>query len=474
MGVLQLWLSVFTPFIFVSLVCSEANTDEVTSLPGISPKLITFKQYSGYLNATGTRRFHYWFVESESNPAKDPVVFWMNGGPGCSSLIGFFSENGPFLPSNDGKTLALNPYRWNKIANMVFLESPAGVGFSYSASSVPNTSDEEVAQDNYLAVQNFFVKYPNLKANPFYLTGESYCGIYTPTLAVKILEGNATINMQGFMIGNPLVNYSLNTNSLMYYAFWHGVISAKMWEEMLQYCCNDGDDCTFYQSTNENCKVRVDQANSLVYKQGLNPYALYQDCYKGIPPHLHQYITNMNGIYPEYKSKWKQIREEIRKQPKVSPAPRLGGQKVGSLDCVNSTAMTAYLNTATVQKAIHVTATTNWATCSDAVSDNYVRNYKDMTPQFQKLLRSYRSLIYHGDTDMECNFLGGEWFVENLGQPVKVAYRDWTYNNQVAGFVKEFENITYMTVKASGHMVPQYKPAQAYQMFSNFLLNKPQ
>ena len=81
-----------------------AAADEITHLPGL-PQNVTFKQYSGYLDGGKGRHLFYWFVESEKNPSADPLVLWLNGGPGCSSLIGFLKENGPFRVKADGKTL---------------------------------------------------------------------------------------------------------------------------------------------------------------------------------------------------------------------------------------------------------------------------------------------------------------------------------------------------------------------------------
>ena len=94
----------------------------MTSLPGYSDP-INFDQYSGYLNGSvdGNIQLHYWLVESQSNPGKDPLVLWLNGGPGCSSLDGFLEEHGPFLVDDSGTTLHHNPYSWNKIANMLYL-----------------------------------------------------------------------------------------------------------------------------------------------------------------------------------------------------------------------------------------------------------------------------------------------------------------------------------------------------------------
>ena len=109
----------------------EALADQVFNLPGAENLDFKFNQFSGYLKVNNTKNLHYWFVESMSNPAKDPLAFWTNGGPGCSGLLGFLTEQGPFRPNKD-MSLSFNEYTWNSVANMVFVEQPCGVGFSYS------------------------------------------------------------------------------------------------------------------------------------------------------------------------------------------------------------------------------------------------------------------------------------------------------------------------------------------------------
>ena len=109
----------------------EALADQVTNLPGAEALTVNFNQFSGYIKVNGTKNLHYWLVESQGNPATDPVAFWTNGGPGCSGLLGAFTEQGPFRPNKD-LTLSYNEYSWNTVANMVFIEAPCGVGFSYS------------------------------------------------------------------------------------------------------------------------------------------------------------------------------------------------------------------------------------------------------------------------------------------------------------------------------------------------------
>ncbi|VDK65893.1 unnamed protein product [Gongylonema pulchrum] len=96
-------------------LATRKEYDRVWFLPGLTfePR---FKQYSGYLNGVPGNYLHYWFVESQRNPAEDPLLLWLNGGPGCSSVGGLLYEHGPFRPNPDNKTLFENNYSWNKVS----------------------------------------------------------------------------------------------------------------------------------------------------------------------------------------------------------------------------------------------------------------------------------------------------------------------------------------------------------------------
>ena len=196
-SVLLLLLAAFTK--------ASKQSDEIKILPGWN-KTLPSKQYSGYLTTgSGDRHLHYWFVESESSPADTPLVVWFNGGPGCSSLDGFFYEHGPFIPSDDGSTLLLRETRWSSLANMLYIEAPAGVGFSYSDSKSYSFNDDTTAEDNFNAIQDFFAMYPEYLSHKFYLTGESYAGIYVPTLAYTILKHTDA----GTYTGAPLIGIAV-------------------------------------------------------------------------------------------------------------------------------------------------------------------------------------------------------------------------------------------------------------------------
>jgi len=170
-----------------------AEDDKVTTLP----LNITFatNTYSGYLDVNGTtKKLHYMFTESFSDPATDPLIIWFNGGPGCSSLLGFFQENGPWIvddSNNATGTIYENPYPWNMRANVMYLESPAGVGFSVGASDADwKHNDFSQGADAFAALQNFFLRFPHLVANDIWVSGESYGGIYVPMLTWQIHQAN--------------------------------------------------------------------------------------------------------------------------------------------------------------------------------------------------------------------------------------------------------------------------------------------
>nr|XP_025685224.1 serine carboxypeptidase-like 31 [Arachis hypogaea] len=162
------------------------NGDVVRGLPG--QPAVDFEHYAGYvtINETNGRALFYWFFEAITNPDDKPLVLWLNGGPGCSSVgYGATQEIGPFLVDSDGQGLKFNNLSWNQEANILFLESPVGVGFSYSntSSDYDQLGDQKTANDAYTFLHNWFLKFPSYRTRTFYIAGESYAGVYYPELA---------------------------------------------------------------------------------------------------------------------------------------------------------------------------------------------------------------------------------------------------------------------------------------------------
>jgi len=163
------------------------------------------KQYSGYLdNEEDDKHLFYWFFESRNDPANDPVVLWLNGGPGCSSLTGLFMELGPSSITKDVE-VKFNPASWNANASVIFLDQPVNVGYSYSSSSVSNTV--AAGKDVYALMTLFFEQFPEYSQQSFHIAGESYAGHYIPVFASEILSHKKrNINLQSVLIGNGLTD----------------------------------------------------------------------------------------------------------------------------------------------------------------------------------------------------------------------------------------------------------------------------
>jgi len=174
-------------------------------------------QFSGYLDATDgcdTKtngdecKLHYWLALAEEDPMNKPVVMWLNGGPGSSSVLGFLTELGPLLVNATGG-LMYNPYSWTKLANVFALEAPIGVGYSYCANQqkgqVCKNTDKFTASASRAALVDFFKnKFPELSKNDFFITGESYAGVYIPTLTKEILDhASDSVNLKGIAVGDP-------------------------------------------------------------------------------------------------------------------------------------------------------------------------------------------------------------------------------------------------------------------------------
>ncbi|KAK4408995.1 Serine carboxypeptidase-like 48 [Sesamum angolense] len=180
--------------------------------------------HAGYykLQHTKDARMFYFFFESR-NSTTDPVVIWLTGGPGCSSELALFYENGPFhIASN--LSLAWNDFGWDKISNLIYVDQPTGTGFSYSSDDDDIRHDEEgVSNDLYDFLQAFFKEHPQYAKNDFYITGESYAGHYIPAFAARVHQGNKNreglhINLKGFAIGNGLTNPEIQYKAYTDYA----------------------------------------------------------------------------------------------------------------------------------------------------------------------------------------------------------------------------------------------------------------
>ena len=124
---------------------------------------------------------------SKKDPKNSPNIIWFNGGPGCSSMLGLLQEHGPYAWEDGAPGFTQNKYSWNNEANMFYIESPANVGFSVCPDlNECQWTDDNSAEDNKVAILNLLQKFPELKDNEVYISGESHGGIYVPRVMEKL------------------------------------------------------------------------------------------------------------------------------------------------------------------------------------------------------------------------------------------------------------------------------------------------
>jgi len=457
-------------FLFISFVYGKPIKDpsgyQVTSVPGFKGDL-PFKSYAGYFPVNdGEKKLFFWFAESQNNPSTDPVVLWLNGGPGCSSFDGFVYEHGPFYfnsgPMGAQQNLTLNPNSWNMVANMIYLDSPAGVGLSYSTNTDDyNTDDKITAHDSSNFLQYFFSQFPEFNSNDFYIAGESYAGIYVPTLAQQVLLYNKQhptnqINIKGILVGNGVTDEVFDGNAWVPFIWGHSFIPNEVYTSIVANCGPN-----YWNASSPECNDLFDNATNMV--QDLNIYNVYADCY-GLQPERKVYEP-MHQL--RYRMK-QRIRDFVKEKKFGSRAPEF------DVPCIDSSRATAWINQDSLRTAIHALPVSqlNWTICSDVL--NYTEQYTTVIPIYKQLLQNgYRILVYSGDVDMCVPNTGTEAWTSSLNLPLVSYWRPWIVNNQVAGYVTTYKQLTYATIKGSGHMVPQYKPQQALAFFTRFLNDQP-
>ncbi|XP_048138203.1 serine carboxypeptidase-like 20 [Rhodamnia argentea] len=475
---------------FVFTQCAPEKAP-VTQLPGFNGSFPS-KHYSGYVTIGPHHRRHlfYYFVTSERDPSKDPVVLWLNGGPGCSSFDGFVYEHGPFNFEAAKKQkslprLHLNPYSWSKVSNIIYLDSPAGVGLSYSKNSSDyQTGDIKTALDSHTFLLKWFKLYPEFLPNPFFIAGESYAGIYVPTLAVEVANGidagvKPILNLKGYIVGNGVADEKFDGNALVPFVHGMGLISNDLFEEVNRECKGN-----YYNSSSSTCDSKLTKVYQVIV--GLNIYDILEPCYHGpstrkvaasndrLPVSFRQ-LGETERPLPVRKRMFGRawpLRAPVRDGP-VPTWPQLLNSV--SVPCTNDEVATAWLNDKAVRKAIHAeeqSVAGAWELCTDRISYNHdagsmIKYHRNLTS------RGYRALIFSGDHDMCVPYTGSEAWTRSLGYKIVDEWRSWISNEQVAGYIQGYENnLTFLTIKGAGHTVPEYKPREALDFFSRFLRGK--
>ncbi|KAE8699945.1 Serine carboxypeptidase-like 46 [Hibiscus syriacus] len=373
--------------------CSEAVMGKTC---GVQPSNLRFQKFSGYVTVDYKKHkaLFYYFVEAETDPASKPLVLWLNGE-----------------------------------ANMLYLETPIGVGFFYAtnSSSYVTVDDEITARDNLVFLKNWYKKFPNYRHRDLYITGESYAGHYIPQLAKLMVEFNMKqnlFNFKGIALDNPVMEFATDFNSRAEYFWSHGLISDSTYK-MFTLVCN------YSRYVSKYYRDSVSSSCSEVMSQVSRETSKFVDKYdEPLDVCISSVLSQSMAINPL------QVSERI--------------------DVCVKEKIVNYLNRKDVRKALHarLVGVRRWIVCSN-ILDYQLLNLEIPT------ISIVGSLIKAG--------------IPELGLETIVPYRVWFEGKQVGGWTQVYDNILSFATNNRGasHEAPFSQPERSIMLFKSFLEGKP-
>ena len=419
-----------------------------------------FEHSAGYfaLNRTSAAEMFYFLFRSRA-PASDssPVVLWMTGGPGCSSEIALFGENGPYVVNADAATLRVSEFGWDAVSNLVYVDQPIGTGFSYSTDPADDVHDEKrVADDMLQFLSEFADTHPEFAGRDFFVTGESYAGHYVPAVAYRVFReqqlGNGpTFTLRGLAIGNGLTMPEIQYGAYADYALGMDLVS----EEAASNARALVPECQAKIARCGGSAGPVGPAGESAKKRALCTDAV-AFCQQ-IPGMLLDAAGDVN-VY------------DVRK-PCVVPGL-----------CYNFSAVASFLNLPSTRAALGVARpeTPSWRSCDDKVHADMMADWmRDLEPVIPPMLEAgVRVMVYAGEDDFICNWVGNRRWVRAMpwsGAAAFVATRaePFVVDGVTGGEVIEAGALAFVKMSQSGHMVPMDQPKNALAMLDRFVRGVP-
>ncbi|XP_014510754.1 serine carboxypeptidase-like 50 [Vigna radiata var. radiata] len=390
----------------------------------------------GYLpiNPTSASAIFYAFYEAQNSTlpvSQTPLLIWLQGGPGCSSMLGNLYELGPWRVTQS-LTLQPNPGSWNRIFGLLFLDSPIGSGFSVASTPEEIPRDQNaVAKHLFAAITNFLQLDPLFKHRPIYITGESYAGKYVPAIGYYILKKNENldasqrVNLAGVAIGDGLTDPETQVLSHAVNAYYAGLINERQKNEL-----EKGQLEAVGLIQMRNWSEATDARNKVLRR-----------------------LQDMTGLATLY--------DYTRKTPYED-------------DLVER-----FLNIPEVKKTLGVKESFVYEICSDVVGKalhgDVMKSVKQMV---EYLVRKSRVLLYQGEYDLRDGVVQTEVWVktmkwEGIEEFLNAERKIWKVNGELAGYVQSWKSLTNVVVLGAGHLLPTDQPLHSQAMIEGWVLQKP-
>uniref|UniRef100_A0A8D0B6T3 Probable serine carboxypeptidase CPVL n=2 Tax=Salvator merianae TaxID=96440 RepID=A0A8D0B6T3_SALMN len=427
--------------LFLTPYIESGRTEEGRQLSLVGPLPgANVKSYSGYLtvNKTHNSNLFFWFFPAQVQPENAPVLLWLQGGPGGTSMFGLFVEHGPYVVHKN-LTLSERNFPWTSKFSMLYIDNPVGTGFSFTDDAAGYAVNQnDVGRDLYSALIQFFQLFPEYQKNDFYATGESYAGKYVPAVGYYIHIQNPTakikINFKGVAIGDGLCDPEMMLGGYAEFLYQIGLVDEKQ-RDYVQQQTDLGAIYIQQQKWREAFEVfdvllNGDETGSPSYTQnvtGCSNYFNFLDCQE---PEDQEYFGGLLAL--------PQVRKSIH---------------VGNLTFHDGSEVEKYL-------------------LEDVM--------KTIKPWLAILMDNYRVLIYNGQLDVIVAASLTERFlptvpwakVEEYNNAERVVWKIRAKDTDVAGYVRQAGEFYQVIVRGGGHILPYDQPERSLDMMDRFIFRK--
>ena len=436
----------FLTLLSKAVVYCPPNEDMIKELKGFDLNYTYPCMYSGFVEVEKETDSHlfYWFFRKENGDAKAPLVLWINGGPGSSSMLGNLLENGPLRlvrdeTKNETKVHSMKGQAWSAVANLVFVDQPIGVGYSYGHRNV--SSGEELGDHMVNFMKGFYLKFPDMKENRFYISGESYGGKYLPAIANSIIRYNKNATAQdkiplyGVLIGNGFTDPMVQFLTTRFFPISNGHIQFDSLPEL------------------DTIEKKCQNLN------GMKTNDAVDNCFK-IP----EFVTIMNGGMDVYDARYHSSNETADIE--------LVYKYLTNIDVISN------IHADTSKKIV------KFMPHNETVFNNLRKDIMLLyVDQHQTILDNNITLwIYVGQFDSLVGSYGvQEWMrklkwseMNNFYKSSRNLYYYASDDNgkvKLGGNFKQHKNLSFLIVYVSGHLVPTTQLALSRSMLSDIIYN---